>query len=130
MRSDDDSSPSAASDAVVLAAARIAEDLVSRCLPSEEAIFAFAASAVRAAQISDRRATPLAVELATGLVDNVPPGRVWSETRGRLSTTKLFAWLLSQSQAEADLYGAADGPRAEIGSPVGRPGLEPGTDGL
>ena len=114
----------------MLAAARIAEDLVSRCLPSEEAIFAFAASAVRAAQISDRRATPLAVELATGLVDNVPPGRVWSETRGRLSTTKLFAWLLSQSQAEADLYGAADGPRAEIGSPVGRPGLEPGTDGL
>ena len=98
----------------MLAAARIAEDLVSRCLPSEEAIFAFAASAVRAARISDRRATPLAVELATSLVDNVPPGRVWSETRGRLSTTKLFVWLLLQSQAEADLYGAADGPRAEI----------------
>ncbi|MBA3420907.1 MAG: hypothetical protein H0U12_03285 [Thermoleophilaceae bacterium] len=98
----------------MLAAARIAEDLVSRCLPSEEAIFAFAASAVMAARISDRRATPLAVELATGLLDNVPPGRVWNETRGRLSTTKLFAWLLLRSQAEGDVCGASHGPRAEI----------------
>lgn len=114
MRSDDGSPPSAACDAVVLAAARIAEDLVSRCLPSEEAIFAFAASAVRAARISDRSATPLAVELATGLLDSVPPGRAWSETRGRLSTTKLFAWLLMRSQADADYYGASNGARSDV----------------
>ena len=82
----------------MLAAARIAEDLVSGCSPSEEAVFTFAAGVVRAARTSDRRAPQLAFELATGLLDNVPAGRAWSETRGRLSTTRLFAWLLLQSQ--------------------------------
>jgi len=97
MRSDGSRAPTA-SNAVVLAAARIAEDLISGCAPSEEAVFTFAASVVRAARTSDRRAGQLAFELATGLLEKVPPGRVWSETRGRLSTTKLFAWLLLQSQ--------------------------------
>jgi len=85
-------------DGLVLAAARIAEDLIARCSPSEEALFAFAVGVVRAARSSDRAATPLAFELAAGLLDNVPAGRAWSETRARLSTTKLFAWLFLQSQ--------------------------------
>lgn len=97
MRSDG-SPASAESDSLVLAAARIAEDLIVRCSPSEEAVFAFAAAVVRAAQSSDRHAAPLAFELAAGLLDNVPTGRAWSDTHGRLSTTKLFAWLLLQSQ--------------------------------
>lgn len=77
----------------MLAAARIAEDLVSGCTPSEKAVFTLAASAVRAARVSDRRAG----ELAASLLENVPHGRVWAETRGRLSATKLFAWLLLQA---------------------------------
>jgi len=89
----------AASDGLVLAAARIAEDLIARCTPSEEAIFAFAAGVVTAARSSDRRAASLAFELAAGLLDHVPAGGGWSETRGRLSTTKLFAWLLMHAQA-------------------------------
>ena len=99
MRSDGSPIP-AASDALVLAAARIAEDLVASCSPSEEAVFTFAASVVDAARSSDRRAAQLAFELATGLLDNVPAGRVWSETRGRLWAIKLFAWLLLQPHHE------------------------------
>jgi len=94
-----DASPTlGASDALVLAAGRVAEDLIARCSPSEEAVFSFAAAVAEAAHSSDRRAAPLAFELASGLLDNVPAGRAWSETRGRLSTTRLFAWLLLQSQ--------------------------------
>lgn len=103
----------AASDALVLAAARIAEDLTSRCSPSEEAVFAFAAGVVRAGHSSDRRAVPLAFELAAGLLDNVPAGRAWSETRGRLSTTKLFAWLLLQPHHEAAQSDEVGDPRKE-----------------
>jgi hypothetical protein len=92
---------SAASDSLVLAAARIAEDLISRCSPSEEAVVAFAASAVAAARTPDERAGPLALELADGLLNGVPAGRMWDETRGRLSAMKLFVWLLLQSPQAA-----------------------------
>jgi len=99
MRSDGSPAP-AARDALVLAAARIAEDLEARCSPSEEAVFTFVASVVSAGLSTDRRAPHLAFELATGLLDNVPAGRVWSESRGRLWATKLSAWLLLQARPE------------------------------
>lgn len=84
-------------DALVLAAAQIAEDLVSRRSPSEEAIFTFAASVVTAARAADPHGLALAFELANGLLDGVPADQAWGETRGGLSTTKLFTWLLLQS---------------------------------
>jgi hypothetical protein len=105
----------AARDALVLAAARIAEDLISRCSPSQEAVFAFAAGVVGAGQRSDRRAVRLAFELAAGLLDNVPGGRAWSETRGRLWTTKLFAWLLLQAHREAEQSDDVGDPREARG---------------
>ncbi len=84
-------------DALVLAAAQIAEDLVSRCPPREETIFTFAASVVSAARAADPHALALAFELADGLLEGVPADPAWGETRGGLSTTKLFTWLLLQS---------------------------------
>lgn len=81
----------------MLAAARIAEDLVSGCTPSGEAAFTLAASVIGAARAADPRAGQLAFELAANLLENVPHGHVWAETRGRLSATKLFAWLLLQA---------------------------------
>jgi hypothetical protein len=100
-------------DGLVLAAARIAEDLIARCSPSEEALFAFAAGVVTAGRSPDRRAASLAFELATGLLDNAPAGHAWSETRGRLSTTKLFAWLLMQSQPAV-----ASGPETRLSTEI------------
>ena len=71
------------------------------CAPSEEAVFTFAASVVGAERTSDRPAAQLAFELAAGLLDGVPAGRAWDDTRGRLSAAKLFAWLLLQPHPKA-----------------------------
>jgi len=89
---------SSETDALVLAASKIADDLISFCSPSEEAVFSFAVCVASAARAPEPRAVRLAFELAAGLLDNVPAGRAWSETRGRLWATKLFAWVLLQTQ--------------------------------
>lgn len=104
---DNSSSGPATTDALVLAAAQIAEDLLSDCSPSEEALFSFAASVVEAGRSSDRRAASMAFELASGLLDHVPAGRAWSETRGRLWTIKLVAWLHLQGFGTPEMHVSA-----------------------
>lgn len=98
----------AETDALVLAASKIADDLISCCSPSEEAVFTFAACVVSAARAPGPRAARLGFELAAGLLDNVPAGQEWRETRGRLWATKLCAWLLLQPGQRQASYDVVD----------------------
>ena len=97
----DISSRSPAGDAVVLAAATVAEALISGRAPNEEAVFAFVASVISAARRGDHHAAELAWDLARGLEENLPPGQAWAETRGQLSAVKLVAWLLLEPTSDA-----------------------------
>ncbi len=106
MRGNSSSGP-ATTDALVLAAAQIAEDLLADCSPCEEAVFTFAASVVEAGRTSDRPAASMAFELASGLLDHVPPGRAWGETHGRLWTTKLVAWMHLQAFGDPEMHVSA-----------------------
>jgi hypothetical protein len=85
---------------LVLEAARIAEDLLAGCTPSESDIFALAARVLAANRDSNVGACQLALELATGLLEHVPNGPGWNETRGRIWAIRLFAWFGQQALGE------------------------------
>lgn len=90
-------------DAIVLAAATIAEDLIVGCSPAEDAMFGLSSLIVAAdREHDDPAASALAVELATGLLENVPSGVGWNETRGRLWSLRLFAWLVAQPDSHTN----------------------------
>jgi hypothetical protein len=87
----------------VLAAAQIAEEMLAGRPPADKTMFCFAAQLHRANRARDASAVRLAFEMASALLDNAPNGSLWAETRGRLWTLKLAAWL--SIQVDGDLGG-------------------------
>jgi hypothetical protein len=93
---------SEACDAIVLGAARIAEDLIAGCSPAEDAVFGLVSLIVAADRARDPAASALAVDLASALLENVPSGVGWNETRGRLWALRLFAWLVAHLDSQTE----------------------------